>query len=285
MKFTHFAFFVTALAASLVTAKPQLGDLLKSAGGAVSSAVGSVTSLWDDCQKGKEVFKTDPSVAAVMFTDEGCENTDIQLREGFTDLPVTKKNRAEAIMVKEGCICVAFDHADKEGKSAVFDNVGGNKILVVSELKDDQLGKDISAVDCKCGAAAKKGLHVDPMTKAEDCGSNCLKQCNKFVGQFNRVDLGAGKDVCAVLFDEDECQGWNKPVTTGFESFSILSKYRNDAESVMVKPGCTFTGYDNTDKSGNRVIVDAKAKANGNQPIYKKFRDSKVRTILAEKLA
>merc|ERR1712080_416355 len=53
---------------------------------------------------------------------------------------------------------------------------------------------------------------------------------------------------CAVLYDSGSCSGgWRLPVEPGEERqllyWSSDYKYRNDADIVAVRNGCTFTGY------------------------------------------
>ena len=59
---------------------------------------------------------------------------------------------------------------------------------------------------------------------------------------------------CALLYDEYDCSGWEHEVPTGYSEFSSsILKYlpsflvgdtpkKNDAESVLVRPGCLFVG-------------------------------------------
>merc|ERR1712241_496725 len=56
--------------------------------------------------------------------------------------------------------------------------------------------------------------------------------------------------VCAILYDDQNCRdraliGWSEELKEGEKTLGLLHK--NDAESVLVKAGCTFRGYDNTD--------------------------------------
>ncbi len=55
-------------------------------------------------------------------------------------------------------------------------------------------------------------------------------------------------NVCAILYDDENCLhrpliGWKKELGEGEEELGF--RYRNDAESVIVKKGCTFRGYVN----------------------------------------
>ena len=50
---------------------------------------------------------------------------------------------------------------------------------------------------------------------------------------------------CALLFDEEDCEGWEFEVPVGYtelDRFSVRGPKKNDAESVLVRPGCKFIG-------------------------------------------
>eukprot|EP00096_Caligus_rogercresseyi_P009645 TRINITY_DN3300_c0_g1_i1.p1 TRINITY_DN3300_c0_g1~~TRINITY_DN3300_c0_g1_i1.p1 ORF type:complete len:276 (+),score=63.43 TRINITY_DN3300_c0_g1_i1:867-1694(+) len=84
--------------------------------------------------------------------------------------------------------------------------------------------------------------------------------------------------MCAVLFDDDGCEGWEKPIPTGYGKLSF--RYRNDAETVLVKKGCIFTGYDhhgsNEGARGQKVVIDAR---NFNKP-HHKFQELDRKTLV-----
>ncbi len=48
-------------------------------------------------------------------------------------------------------------------------------------------------------------------------------------------------NMCATLFDDDDCGGWALNVPTGYTELSYWKK--NDAEAVVVKAGCRLIGY------------------------------------------
>ena len=53
------------------------------------------------------------------------------------------------------------------------------------------------------------------------------------------------RDVCALLYDEEDCGGWEHEVPIGYSElprFSLSGPKKNDAESVLVRPGCKFIG-------------------------------------------
>ena len=48
---------------------------------------------------------------------------------------------------------------------------------------------------------------------------------------------------CAVLYDDEDCRGWSFEVPSG--SYDLPEDLRNDAEVVVVRAGCKFTGMYN----------------------------------------
>jgi len=69
------------------------------------------------------------------------------------------------------------------------------------------------------------------------------------------------RHLCAMVYDEDDCGGWKLDIPldsrmdwpawspTGFW-------YRNDIESIVVRAGCTFTGWDDS-FSGKSITIRA----------------------------
>ena len=50
---------------------------------------------------------------------------------------------------------------------------------------------------------------------------------------------------CALLYDEEYCSGWEYEVPIGYKElprFSWKGPKKDDAESVLVRPGCKFIG-------------------------------------------
>ena len=64
-----------------------------------------------------------------------------------------------------------------------------------------------------------------------------LKACSASV---TCQDMRVPEGKCAILFDEEDCAGWSAEVSTGYSELSF--RERNEAESVIVKPGCKFVG-------------------------------------------
>ena len=53
-------------------------------------------------------------------------------------------------------------------------------------------------------------------------------------------DLRVPAGMCATIYDEEDCNGWSVDVPTGYTELSF--RERNEAEAVIVKPGCKFIG-------------------------------------------
>merc|ERR1711962_566561 len=78
---------------------------------------------------------------------------------------------------------------------------------------------------------------------------------------------------CAILFDEDDCTGWQLAVNEGYTELpsqgvtdflggSFIDKpKKDDAEAVLVRNGCMFIGYQRAKDSsrglGDAVIITA----------------------------
>ncbi|QQP34762.1 Uncharacterized protein FKW44_022754, partial [Caligus rogercresseyi] len=77
------------------------------------------------------------------------------------------------------------------------------------------------------------------------------------------------------------CAGWELPVGTGYTELSF--RYRNDAEAVVVKKGCIFTGYDHAGSTdaqrGERVRIDGRNHNKPGNPWKDLDRDSLVDEI------
>ena len=56
------------------------------------------------------------------------------------------------------------------------------------------------------------------------------------LGRCPRVPDG----YCAVLYDDENCEGWSHNIPTG--TSELPEEFKNDAEVVVVKNGCKFTG-------------------------------------------
>ena len=53
-------------------------------------------------------------------------------------------------------------------------------------------------------------------------------------------EMKVPSDKCATLFDDEDCNGWSVDVSTVYTELSF--RERNEAEAVVVRPGCKFVG-------------------------------------------
>jgi len=73
----------------------------------------------------------------------------------------------------------------------------------------------------------------------------------------NHCGTSVPKDLCAIVFDGPDCNGWAKQIQpNAIVHFGILSPYRNDIDSVFLKSNCTFTGYQG-DLEGKFIVITA----------------------------
>ena len=92
-------------------------------------------------------------------------------------------------------------------------------------LKQIEMKVFVVAVVAVLGMAAATPIHLyNPFDKKDYCAAV------EFTEPWQ----------CAVLFDDNKCKGWELPISEGYTELSWGKK--NDAESVVVREGCVFTG-------------------------------------------
>merc|ERR1712180_38404 len=68
-------------------------------------------------------------------------------------------------------------------------------------------------------------------------------------------------DLCALVYDDGNCQGWELEIPVGEIQFNwynpVYYWYRNDIEQVTVRAGCSFTGYDDSSYNGGHFVLTA----------------------------
>jgi len=105
---------------------------------------------------------------AILFDEDNCEGWQLAVNEGYTELPSQtktdffglglidnpKKNDAEAVLVRDGCVFVGYDHDKKSsrglGDAIVVAAIGGHRYQKFDEDEFEDLDEEISAVDCVC---------------------------------------------------------------------------------------------------------------------------------------
>jgi len=238
----------------------------------------SICLLDRGCQNAKaNYFDGDRNACAVLFDDDCCEGWHLIIpgnitRPSYTVLDNTltadginifadnaKKDDAEALVVRAGCtLVVRTEPFGQRGYSRAF-VAEQNKPLIVEDLDTDEyedLNEKIEAVSCFCG-----GIKTKEITEAQSAGrivtgalgGKNFRKCNDYVSLFDRPDDKGGKKTCAILFDEENCKEELEEVPSGS---GIVLDEKDDAESIMVRPGCKFTGYDKDDRTGNKIVID-----------------------------
>jgi len=123
-----------------------------------------ITSKWGRCPE----FKND-NTCAYLFDEEDCEGWTLPVGEGYTELGGSfnvfsltsdkpKKNDAEAVVVRDGCVFIGYDHQKGTtftglGDSIVVAAIEGNKYVDLTEDDYDFKNK-ISSMDCVCNGWA-----------------------------------------------------------------------------------------------------------------------------------
>jgi len=150
------------------------------------------------------------------------------------------------------------------------------KMTIYSQdLKDD-----IEAVECYCGAKAREATEVKPLKSANFLESianwagagTATNHCNMWIHAFNR--LPKSERPCAIIFEADDCEtsdgllsnNWHLEVkaenkVVDLAEFSFTAK-ADSAEAVLVRPGCTFSGYQRDGGKGQEVTISAPKSSN-----------------------
>merc|ERR1712018_665401 len=90
----------------------------------------------------------------------------------------------------------------------------------------------------------KQSAVAGSISKADD------EEQRSEAGSCNTVPDG----FCAVLYDDEDCRGWSFQVTNG--SYDLPEDLKDDAEVVVVRAGCKFTGFTRTGSRGKSSFCD-----------------------------
>ena len=136
---------------------------------------------------------------------------------------------------------------------------------------------DIEAIECYCGVNATKATEILPLQSSNFLEAianwagvgTAVNHCNTWIHAFNRLPIQ--ERPCAILFEAEDCEtsdgillkDWYEEIlpmpsnqTVNLPELSTGAK-ADSAEAVLVRPGCTFTGYDEDDGKGLSVTVTA----------------------------
>lgn len=187
------------------------------------------------------------------------------IAEGTTGLLGTGfHDDVESIIVHPGCVLHGYERSPTGKKERGISVSAVNRTAwVYKELEDDDddLADSIEAVDCYCGANAIKATEVLPFEEKFFGGTP--KECNKWIYAFNGIPVN--ERPCAILYEADDCEtgltNWYEKIMpsaniTNLSEVALRAK-ADSAESVLVRPGCTFTGYAQNDGNGAKVTVAA----------------------------
>jgi len=245
-------------------------------------------------QDGKSYDEEDCEVAAkdaansgacaVIFEKDECETgifgDSMDIGEGnWTNLRGTGFHEdVESILVKPGCVLFGYDENDKKERgTGISVSAVGKTDYVVRDLESDDfdLKDDIEAVECFCGRKAQEATEVKPLEEKNFLkaiagwlgAGSATKHCNMWIHAFNR--LPKSERPCAIIFEEEDCdtsdgvlsKDWYLEVPSenkivNLDKFSRGAS-EDDAEAVLVRPGCSFTAYDKNDGKGKEVTVTA----------------------------
>merc|ERR1711962_1144368 len=78
---------------------------------------------------------------------------------------------------------------------------------------------------------------------------------------FGDSCVAVPNNLCAMVYDDEDCEGWKLDVPVGEMMFKWWDPtyfwYRNDIETVVVRAGCTFTGFDDSSLNGGSFTIRA----------------------------
>merc|ERR1712150_217248 len=222
--------------------------------------------------------KTVPSGAcALLYDDEDCGGWEYEVPSGYSELGFTKRNDAESVLVKQGCTFTGYDHADAGNFRARGDSVEvdarNSRTAVKKNLEDDEeLEERITSMTCTCGRPSSSSnvangeIGRSSGERGRSSGERGRSFSSSSAANTRTFSSSScpGKTVpssaCALLYDNEDCKGWEYQVPRGYSELGFTK--RNDAESVLVRQGCKFIGYDHDDRDdisgrGDSVEVNA----------------------------
>jgi len=230
--------------------------------------------------------KTVPNGAcALLYDDEDCDGWEYQVPSGYSELGFAisgpRKNDAESVLVKQGCRFIGYDHADrddirKRGDSVEVDARNSRTAVKKNFDDDEELEEMITSMTCSCGRPSSSS-NIANGEIGRSRPSSYSNIANGEIGRGSSFSSSSatntrtfsssscpGKTVpstaCALLYDNEDCEGWEYQVPRGYSELGWTK--RNDAESVLVRHGCKFIGYDHDDRDdisgrGDSVEVNA----------------------------
>jgi len=212
------------------SAKAQLG-ILKDLGS-------KVTGVFDGCKDKESSFITNPTACALLFDHSNCRDLKREVPEGYTKLGFRDRNDVESILVKKGCTIIGYDedaeNVYKRGQYFGITAYGQPNAVGKTLSGKAELEADMEAVNCTCGVPVDIGKCTQPIPQGVAC----------------------------ILYDDKDCSvdDWDEPLFFGCgeeKSFSVLKSvknifYKNEAEAITVRKGCTLEVFDDSDFSDDQ---------------------------------
>jgi len=220
---------------------------------------------------------------AVLFEKSKCKlgifGDSLDIEEGnWTNLRGTGFHEdVETILVKPGCMLFGYDENDKKDRGTGISVSAVGKTDYVVRVLDGKfdLEDDIEAVECFCGAKARQATEVQPLKSGNFLESianwagagTATNHCNLWIHAFNRLPVS--ERPCAIIFESEDCEtsdgvllkDWYLEVLPSNKVVNLpeisTGAKADSAEAVLVRPGCSFTAYDEDDGKGKEVTVTA----------------------------
>jgi len=237
----------------------------------------------DDCRKSAARHQ---GKCGVIFEKKECDDG---LFKTGSEKAITKGNwinlrgtgfheDVESILVAPGCVLFGYDENDQDARgTGISVSAVGKQNWVYRELNshDFDLENDIEAVECYCGQKAIQATEILPLVPRNSLDriagwanfGTATKHCNMWIHAFNRLPIN--KRPCAILFESEDCEtsdgvvfkDWHKEIMPNRRVFNLpelsLGAKADSAEAVLVRPGCTFSGYSEDNGLGKEVTVTA----------------------------
>jgi len=144
-------------------AKPQFSNPLTSISGALINAKGSLRDVVNKFTCAS--LPNDGKTCAILFDEDDCGGWQLNVGEGYTEIPDQstadfiggsfvdnpKKDDAEAVLVKEGCVLVAYEETREKGfnKGAAVAAVNSDQYAKFEDLTPN-ISEDVKSVECRC---------------------------------------------------------------------------------------------------------------------------------------
>jgi len=281
--------FCVAISLHQTSGLPQLSSLFGGSSGIKVIEEDGSNYNEDDCRdKAKDAERS--GACAVIFEKTECDDGLLKTGDSkeieedkWTNLFGTGFNEdVESVIVRPGCALVGYDESDKDDPAqGITVSAVGKTDWVYKELKNKyDLKDDIEAVQCYCGSKARQVTEVKPfsVSSLQKLFKTQDNYCNLWIHAFNRLPVQ--KRPCAILFETGNCytndgliNDWYLEILPNNKIVNLpevaIGAKADSAESVLVRPGCTFTGYDQDDGRGKEVT--ATAAGNSQTPNFLSF--------------